>query len=187
MPGTTDEDSPYRYVAVVMGVSGTGKTTVGQRLATALGVPYAEADDFHPRANVVKMAAGAALDDADRAPWLDAIGGWARERAGRGGVVSCSALKRRYRDRLRAAASGLVFVHLVGDYALIAERMRRRTGHFMSSGMLRSQFDTLEPLQSDEVGFTVDVHPEPATVAQHAVTGLRQSAPRASDDPGPRP
>uniref|UniRef100_UPI0021000690 gluconokinase n=1 Tax=Streptomyces viridosporus TaxID=67581 RepID=UPI0021000690 len=92
------------HVVVVMGVAGTGKTTVGPLLATRFGVPYAEADDFHPQANIDKMSAGVPLTDEDRLPWLDAIGGWAHDRAGLGGVVSCSALKRSYRDRLRAAA-----------------------------------------------------------------------------------
>lgn len=94
-------------VIVVMGVAGTGKTTVGRLLATSLGIPYAEGDAFHPAANVAKMSAGTPLDDADRWPWLDAIGQWIRNCAGlRGGVVAASSLKRAYRDRLRAAAPG---------------------------------------------------------------------------------
>ncbi|MBR7678506.1 gluconokinase, partial [Streptomyces daliensis] len=113
-------------VVVVMGVAGTGKSTVGELLARELGVPYAEADAFHPPANIAKMTAGTPLDDTDRAPWLDAIGAWARERDGLGGVVSCSALKRAYRDRLRTAEPGLFFLHLTGDRALIADRMGQR-------------------------------------------------------------
>src|SRR4051794_32419507 len=97
-------------LVIVMGVSGSGKSTVGELLARRLGLPYAEADDFHPEANVAKMAAGVALDDADRAPWLDAIAAWLVERDGKGGVITCSALRRRYRDRLRADAPGLFFV-----------------------------------------------------------------------------
>lgn len=118
-------------VIVVMGVAGTGKTTIGPLVAEALGVPYAEGDDFHPTPNIAKMSAGIPLDDADRGPWLDAIGAWAHERGGRGGVVSSSALKRAYRDRLRAAAPGIVFLHLTGARALIEERMAERRGHFM--------------------------------------------------------
>lgn len=163
-------------VVVVMGVAGTGKTTVGPLVAEALGVPYAEGDDFHPAANIAKMSAGTPLDDDDRAPWLDAIGDWARDRAGAGagGVVSCSALKRVYRDRLRAAAPGLVFLHLTGDRELIAGRMAARKGHFMTTRLLDSQYATLEPLQADEAGIAVDVTPEAAVIAERAVAALRQ-------------
>ncbi|AQS71052.1 hypothetical protein B1H29_32910 [Streptomyces pactum] len=110
--------SAAQQVVVVMGVSGTGESTVGQPLATRLGVPYAEADDFHPPANIAKMSAGTPLDDTDRAPWLDAIAAWARERQADGpglaGVVGCSALERSYRNRLRAAGAGFYFPHLRG-------------------------------------------------------------------------
>ncbi|MCC3773229.1 gluconokinase [Streptomyces sp. UNOC14_S4] len=157
-----------------MGVSGTGKTTIGPLVAEALGVPYAEGDEFHPPANIAKMSAGIPLDDADRAPWLDAVGAWAAGRAGQGGVVSCSALKRAYRDRLRAAAPGIVFLHLTGDRALIAERMASRKGHFMTAKLLDSQFATLEPLEADEAGVAVDVTPEPEAIVEQAVTALRR-------------
>jgi gluconokinase len=160
------------HVVVVMGVAGTGKTTIGPLLAARLGVPYAEGDDFHPQANIAKMAAGVPLDDADRWPWLDAIGAWAHERAGRGGVVSCSALKRSYRDRLRAAAPGVVFVHLTGDRALIEDRMSHRQGHFMPTALLDSQFATLQPLQADEAGVAVDVGGGPEEITERAVTAL---------------
>jgi gluconokinase len=163
-------------VVVVMGVAGTGKTTVGPLLAARLGVPYAEGDDFHPQANIDKMSAGTPLTDEDRLPWLDAIGDWAQRRAGLGGVVSCSALKRSYRDRLRAAAPGIVFVHLSGDRALIEERMSRRTGHFMPTTLLDSQFATLQPLQEDEPGVVVDVAGSPEEItsrAAQALAGLR--------------
>ncbi|MEV5506480.1 gluconokinase [Streptomyces orinoci] len=163
-----------RPVVVVMGVAGTGKTTVGPLVAEALGVPYAEGDDFHPPANIAKMTAGIPLDDADRAPWLDAVGAWARGRGGRGGVVSCSALKRAYRDRLRAAAPGIVFLHLTGERQLIAGRMAARTGHFMTTRLLDSQFATLEPLQADEAGVVVDITPEAAVIAERAAAALRR-------------
>ncbi|MFD7235255.1 gluconokinase [Streptomyces syringium] len=165
--------APHPPVVAVMGVSGTGKTTVGPLVADALGVPYAEGDDFHPPANIAKMSAGTPLDDADRAPWLDAIGAWAHGRAGEGGVVSCSALKRAYRDRLRAAAPGIVFLHLTGDRALIAERMEARKGHFMTTRLLDSQFAALEPLDADEAGVAVDVAPGPDTIARRATAALR--------------
>ncbi|GAA4926306.1 gluconokinase [Streptomyces coeruleoprunus] len=159
-------------VVVVMGVAGTGKTTVGPLVADRLGVPYAEGDDFHPAANIAKMSAGVPLDDEDRWPWLDAIGRWARGRAGRGGVVSSSALKRSYRDRLRAAAPGVVFLHLTGDRALIEERMAARRGHFMPTALLDSQFATLQPLAADEAGVAVDVSGSPEDIAGRAVAAL---------------
>ncbi|AEM87899.1 gluconokinase [Streptomyces violaceusniger] len=161
-------------VVVVMGVSGTGKTTVGPLLAEELGVPYAEADDFHPPANIAKMSAGTPLDDDDRRPWLDAIGAWAHDHAAGGGVVSCSALKRTYRDRLRSAAPGIVFLHLTGDRELIAERMKERKGHFFSGKLLDSQLATLEPLQPDEYGVAVDVGPEPELITERAAAELRR-------------
>ncbi|MER6958258.1 gluconokinase [Streptomyces sp. NPDC000618] len=160
------------HVVVVMGVAGTGKTTIGPLLAARLGVPYAEGDDFHPQANIAKMSSGTPLDDDDRWPWLDAIGAWADGRAGLGGVVSCSALKRSYRDRLRASAPGVVFVHLAGDRALIEDRMAHRQGHFMPTALLDSQFATLQPLQADEAGVAVDVSGSPEDIAGRAMTAL---------------
>lgn len=179
-----DEDSKAvrcvmadQNVVVVMGVAGTGKTTVGRLLAGALDVPYAEADAFHPPANVAKMSAGTPLDDADRAPWLDAIGAWAHRHEGRGGVVSCSALKHSYRDRLRAAAPGVFFVHLTGDRELIARRMAEREDHFMPVALLDSQFATLEPLEPDERGIVVSVAPGPEAVTGQALSALRPAIP----------
>ncbi|MCX4695207.1 gluconokinase [Streptomyces sp. NBC_01408] len=162
-------------VIVVMGVAGTGKTTMGRLLAEALGIPYAEGDAFHPAANVAKMSAGTPLDDADRRPWLDAIGEWIRNRAGtRGGVVSASALKRAYRDRLRASAPRAVFVHLTGERPLIEQRMAARKGHFMPTTLLDSQFATLEPLQEDEPGIVVDVSGSPEDITARALAALRE-------------
>ncbi|MFJ3233210.1 gluconokinase [Streptomyces sp. NPDC086787] len=159
-------------VVAVMGVAGTGKTTIAPLLAARLGVPYAEGDDFHPRANIDKMSAGVPLDDADRWPWLDAVGAWADGRRGLGGVVSCSALKRSYRDRLRATAPGIVFVHLTGSRPLVEERMARRHGHFMPTALLDSQFATLQPLQADEAGVAVDVSGSPEEITERAATAL---------------
>lgn len=159
-------------VVVVMGVAGTGKSTIGSLLAARLEVPYAEGDDFHPQANIDKMSAGTSLTDADRWPWLDIIGKWAQGRAGLGGVVSCSALKRAYRDRLRAAAPGLAFVHLSGDRALIEERMSQRQDHFMPTALLDSQFATLQPLEPDEAGVAVDVSHSPEEIVDQAVAAL---------------
>ncbi|MGA5218939.1 gluconokinase [Streptomyces cinereoruber] len=171
---TTTPQAPP--VVVVMGVAGTGKTTIGPLVADALGFPYAEGDDFHPAANVAKMSAGVPLDDEDRGPWLDAIGEWAHGRAGLGGVVSSSALKRAYRDRLRAAAPGVVFLHLTGDRELIEGRMAARKGHFMPTALLDSQFATLEPLQDDEAGVAVDVSGTPEEITARAVAALRGRA-----------
>ncbi|RDG35868.1 gluconokinase [Streptomyces corynorhini] len=162
------------HVVVVMGVAGTGKTTVGPLLADALGVPYAEGDDFHPPSNIAKMSAGTPLEDADRWPWLEAIGAWAHSRAGLGGVVSSSALKRAYRDRLRDEAPGAVFLHLTGDRPLIERRMGERQGHFMPAGLLDSQFATLEDLGADEAGVAVDVSGTPEEITEQAVASLRR-------------
>jgi gluconokinase len=164
-------------IVVVMGVSGTGKSTVGGALAEALGVPYAEADDFHPEANIAKMADGVPLDDADREPWLDALGAWARDRphdegGGPAGVLSCSALRRRYRDRLRDACPGLYFVHLTGSRELIASRLSGRRDHFMPAALLDSQFAALEPLEDDEHGITLDVAADAEAVTGRALAAL---------------
>ncbi|MFE7750019.1 gluconokinase [Streptomyces sp. NPDC057428] len=162
------------HVVVVMGVAGTGKTTIGPLLADRLGVPYAEGDDFHPPANIAKMSAGTPLEDDDRWPWLDAIGRWANGRAGLGGVVSSSALKRVYRDRLRAEAPDALFLHLTGDRALVEHRMAGRKGHFMPTALLDSQFATLQPLQEDESGVSVDVSGTPEEITDRAVAALRR-------------
>ncbi|MGK5446981.1 gluconokinase [Streptomyces radiopugnans] len=155
-----------------MGVSGSGKTTVGTALAERLGVPYAEADDFHPPENVAKMASGVPLTDEDRAPWLDAIAAWLKAQDGEGGVVTCSALKRAYRDRLRRAAPEVFFLHLDGSPELIGERLSGRTGHFMPSALLRSQFETLEALDADEAGAVVPIDGTPQEVTELAVAAV---------------
>ncbi|MET0341127.1 MAG: gluconokinase [Polyangiales bacterium] len=147
-------------VVVVMGVSGSGKTTVGEALAAHLSVPYADGDDFHSEANVAKMARGEALTDVDRAPWLAAIAAWMRahgEHGGSGAVVSCSALRRAYRDVLSAAAPAAIYLHLTGSEDLLRERVSGRRGHFMPASLLRSQLDALEPLAPDERGVALDV------------------------------
>ncbi|MER6780926.1 MULTISPECIES: gluconokinase [unclassified Streptomyces] len=165
--------SGTQRVMVVMGVAGTGKTTVGRLLAEALGLPYVEGDAFHPAANVAKMSAGIPLDDADRRPWLDAIGAWIGARpAGQGAVVASSALKRAYRDRLRGFAPDAVFVHLTGERSLIERRMAARTDHFMPTALLDSQFATLEPLQQDELGVVVDVSGSPEEITERALAAL---------------
>lgn len=160
-----------RTVVVVMGVSGSGKTTIGRLLAERLGVPYAEADSFHPPANVAKMAAGQALEDADRYPWLAAIADWIRRHGhpGPGGVVSCSALKHHYRDLLREASRGVWFLHLSVDRDTIARRVADRTDHFMPVSLIDSQLHTLEPLRPDEPGTVIDASALPAEVVETAI------------------
>jgi len=153
-------------VLVVMGVSGSGKTTVGSLLAGRLGWPYAEADDFHSEANVAKMAAGRPLTDEDRRPWLAAIAAWLDDRIARhgAGVVTCSALKRAYRDVLRRPEVG--FVYLEGSQELIARRLAARHGHFFRAEMLASQFADLEPPAPDEAAVTVPIGGAPDAIVQ---------------------
>ena len=159
-------------VLVVMGVSGSGKSTVAAMVAEHLGWAFAEGDAMHPEANVAKMHAGTPLTDEDRWPWLDVVAGWIRGhlQAGTNGVVTCSALKRSYRDVLRA--SGVVFVHVAGDRALLEERMSARSGHFMPTSLLKSQLATLEPPQPDEVHVTVAADRTPAEEAAEVLTLL---------------
>jgi gluconokinase len=160
---------------VDMGVSATGKSTVGRRLADELGWTFVEGDDLHPRSNVAKMESGDALTDADRAPWLDEINRVAREHSadGRSSVITCSALKRSYRDRLTDGVDAMFFVHLHADYAVLEPRMEQREKHFMPTGLLRSQFDTLELLGDDEDGTVVDVAPGAAEVVGDALDAVR--------------
>lgn len=148
---------------VVMGVSGAGKSEIGARLAAELGVPFLEGDGFHPPENVAKMSAGTPLDDADRAGWLEMLRGEisaARER-GEGLVLSCSSLKRRYRDLLRDGDPQLRFVHLHGEREILEQRMRTRPGHYMPASLLDSQLRDLEPLQADEAGVRLDLTESP--------------------------
>ena len=143
-----------------MGVSGCGKTTVAERLGQRLGLVFAEGDAHHPKANVDKMASGRPLTDEDRQPWLATLAAWTRDQhaAGSSTVLSCSALRRRYRDVLRETVPGTFFVHLHADFDVLAERMRHRA-HFMPLALLESQFETLEPLGDGELGVRVDVTP----------------------------
>ncbi|MDN6555493.1 MAG: gluconokinase [Acidipropionibacterium acidipropionici] len=144
-------------IAIIMGVAGSGKTAVGGRLAERLGVPYVDGDDLHPQANIDKMSAGHPLDDDDRRPWLITIGEWLHDHRETGAVATCSALRRSYRDLLRRSCPGVPFIHLAGSRDLIVERVSGREGHFMPASLVDSQFDTLEPLEPDEPGITVEV------------------------------
>jgi carbohydrate kinase (thermoresistant glucokinase family) len=165
---------------VVMGVSGCGKSSVGIALARALGARFIDGDDLHPLANKTKMAAGIPLDDDDRWPWLDLVGSELADdclesidgsEGFTGTVIACSALKRKYRERILAAAPGTVFVHLDGPKELLAERMGSRGDHFMPLALLDSQLKTLEPLGSDEPGKVYSIE---LTVPQLVTSILEQ-------------
>jgi len=160
-----------------MGVSGVGKTTVAKGISTYLGWTFAEGDAFHPEANVAKMSAGTPLTDEDRWPWLRSIGAWMTEEidAGRSGVVTCSALRRAYRDLLREDRPEVVFCHLTADPDLIGERMSHRTDHYMPASLLPSQLAALEPLEPDEPGAVVSVDGDAAQVIARALDALHLS------------
>ena len=162
----------------VMGVSGSGKTTVGAALAQRLGVPFADADDFHPAANVAKMSAGTPLDDADRLPWLQTISQWLADHAATGAVVSCSALKRWYRDILREAAPTQFFVHLDGSPDVVARRVAGRPAHFMPASLVASQFATLQPLGPDEAGIALNLGLPVDELVARAYTAVTTTADR---------
>jgi gluconokinase len=154
-------------ILVVMGVSGVGKTTLGEALAQRLGWDFIDGDALHPPANIAKMKAGIALTDADRAPWLDAVAAWIDGQHGKGrpGVVTCSALKRAYRDRLDVGRPQVRFVYIQLDQADVADRMAKRQGHFFAPSLLASQFADLEPPQADEPVIVLDgAQPIPAQV-----------------------
>ena len=171
-------------IAVVMGVSGSGKTTIGRALASELGADFLEGDKFHPPSNVAKMSRGEPLDDADRWPWLDRLAEeLARARSsGRSVVLACSALKRSYRDRLRRGAPDLRLVYLKGDKALILERLRARKQHFMPPGLLDSQFKALEEPGSEETPIVIDVTP-PLEILMGQLPRLLRQAPSSAPPP----
>jgi len=179
-------DSPtgQNWLVVVMGVSGVGKTTVGKRLAERLGVEFLEGDDFHPPANVEKMKRGEALTDADREPWLQILARElaARREAGKGVVLACSALRRRYRDILRAGHDDVDFVFLDADQAVIQRRLDARHGHFMPPSLLDCQFATLEKPGPDERAIVVDACLPPDVIVETVLQ--RSAARRAAPKPG---
>jgi gluconokinase len=161
-------------ILVVMGVAGAGKTTVCELIASGLGWRFVDGDDLHPQANIDKMRSGVPLTDADRAPWLEAIGDWIDGRAARSepGVVACSALKRAYRDALRAGRPQVRIVYLRGSQSRIAERLAERSGHFWPARLLASQFADLEPPGADEDAIVVGVEQPPEAVAKAVIERL---------------
>jgi gluconokinase len=169
------EDSRTLHAIIVMGVSGSGKSSIGEKIAAGLGLPFVEGDALHPASNVEKMSKGIPLTDEDRMPWLDRIGETMKASLARGEgiVVSCSALKRVYRDRLRAAAGGnLYFVYLEGSRALLTERMAHRKGHFMPASLLESQLQTLEVPTGERGVVTVGIDDTVEAIAAQALKAL---------------
>ncbi|MDO5627860.1 MAG: gluconokinase [Mobilicoccus sp.] len=156
---------------VVMGVSASGKTTVAEKIRDRTGWIFAEADDFHPRSNIEKMERGVPLTDEDRQPWLEALAAWieGREKGGVSSIVTCSALKKDYRDILRGASDNVVFIHLHGDERTLTDRIEGRSGHFMPASLLESQLDTLEELDEDENGYVFNIELSPDEIAEEAL------------------
>ncbi|BCL75111.1 gluconokinase [Jeongeupia sp. HS-3] len=164
---------------VVMGVSSSGKSSIGVALAQAVGAKFIDGDDLHPRANIVKMGGGTPLNDDDRAPWLERINDavFSIDSKNETGVIVCSALKRKYRDRIRRDNNKLVFVFMEGSYALILERMKARQGHYQKAGMLQSQFDALEVPGEDESDVLhVSVDGDFETVLARTLAAVRNAA-----------
>lgn len=170
------ETNATPYAIIVMGVSGCGKSSIGLKISQALGMPFVEGDQLHPASNVEKMSKGIPLTDDDRIPWLDLIGETMKASLdrGQGVIVSCSALKRTYRDRLREAVNGkLFFVYLSGSKELLTKRMDERKGHFMPPSLLESQLATLE-VPTDEPGVvTVDIDDTIEGIAETALRDLK--------------
>ncbi|WP_150123444.1 gluconokinase [Halotalea alkalilenta] len=164
---------------IFMGVSGSGKTTAAQAFAQRMGWAFAEADEFHPQANIDKMSAGIPLQDEDRWPWLRDIRDWisAKGEAGENVVLTCSALKRSYRDLLREAECDVRFVLLDVDYEVLTERMRSRKGHYMPVSLLDSQLATLERLTADEPGETINAESTPESIVDQVIADMNLAKP----------
>ena len=158
---------------VVMGVSGCGKSSVGQALAEAVGLTFIDGDDLHPPSNIAKMSAGMPLDDTDRAPWLVAVGRALAQEDG-SVAIGCSALKRAYRDIIRGEAGQVQFLHLAAPKSVLAERVAARKGHFMPPALLDSQYATLEHLEADETGTVLDIAQPLARVIKDAVAYVQR-------------
>jgi gluconokinase len=183
VPNVSEASAGSPQTIIVMGVSGVGKTTVAQGIARAMGWEFAEGDDFHSAANKAKMAAGHPLTDEDRWPWLRSIAAWIDDyaAAGRSSVVTCSALRRVYRDLLRDNRSGVRFCELEAPERLIADRLANRRGHYMPASLLGSQLATLEPLQADEPGVVVSVAATPDQIVAEALAKLGLDAKESTE------
>ena len=179
MQSKQTDTTPTHFI--IMGVAGSGKTSIGQRLAAELGTQFIDGDDLHPQANIDKMAKGVPLTDDDRTPWLAAIGQVLRDHEGKL-IVGCSALKRRYRDQIRATAQRPVtFLYLHGSRDLIADRMSKRERHFMPLTLLDSQFAALEIPQADEDAVTVSIDAEPNAIVAALARAIHGKAEPAAD------
>jgi gluconokinase len=176
---TVDGGIPEGFQIIVMGVSGSGKSTIGALVAGSLGVPFIDGDSLHPQSNVEKMAGGLPLNDDDRWPWLAAVGNTLADaaRQGTGMVIACSALRRAYRDAIRTSAPGTRFVHLAGARDVLASRVEGRSDHFMPAALLDSQLATVEPLEDDEPGMVIDID-QPVTAIVAAATGALRNTTR---------
>ncbi|WP_253901507.1 gluconokinase [Arthrobacter sp. PAMC 25486] len=159
---------------VVMGVSGAGKSTIGALVADALDFPFLDADSLHPLENIRKMADGTPLTDEDRWPWLDLVGHELATTQAAGIVVACSALKRRYRDAIRAKAPDTIFLHLDGSLEVLSARLEGRSGHFMPPNLLASQLAALEPMEGDETAVVINIAGTMNEILDEAVAGIRQ-------------
>lgn len=167
---------------IVMGVSGSGKTTIGEQLAAELGLEFTDGDALHPAVNVEKMAAGNPLNDDDRMPWLGRIGDELAQAPAPGLVIACSALKQSYRHRILASAPATLFLHLDGSEEVLTARMNGRDGHFMPPALLASQLSTLEPLTADEPGVTLDITDPVAKIVSDAVAAVQMETAAVQSD-----
>ncbi|MET0934257.1 MAG: gluconokinase [Mycetocola sp.] len=184
---TNDNGTPEGAQIIVMGVSGSGKSTIGALIAGALGVPFVDGDSLHPQSNIEKMAGGQSLNDDDRWPWLATVGQTLADagRRGTGMVIACSALRRDYRDAILQSAPDTRFVHLSGSREVLASRVEGRSDHFMPPALLDSQFATLEPLQGDEPGIVIDIDKPVPAIVSDAVEKLAEAEtrdPKAATD-----
>ena len=174
---TNSSGTPEGAQIIVMGVSGSGKSTIGALIAGALGVPFVDGDSLHPQSNIEKMAGGQPLNDDDRWPWLATVGETLSDagRQGSGMVIACSALRRAYRDAILRTAPDTRFVHLSGTREVLASRVEGRSDHFMPPALLDSQFATLEPLGDDEPGIVVDIDQSVTEIVSEAAAALATS------------
>ncbi len=174
LPATNVNPMPPATRVVVMGVSGAGKSTVGALVADALDYPFLDADSLHPMENIRKMSDGTPLSDEDRRPWLDLVGHELASTRAAGIVIACSALKRRYRDAIRAKAPDTIFLYLEGSLDVLCARMEGRSGHFMPANLLASQLAALEPMEGDESAVVIDIAGTMTEILHAAVAGIRQ-------------